>query len=111
MVTMVTMVTMEAVFEAIEEDGAEKLWKELRKSKRKSVSKKVGDDKWEFKGKVGHWRTVNGSEIFFPDDDSGPMGMPKAMTKAKKKDTSTEGLWNELRAMKKAGKLPTGRKG
>jgi hypothetical protein len=99
------MVTMDAVFEAIEESGgAEKLWKALRKSRRKSVSKKVGDDKWEFKGKVGHWRTVNGSEIFFPDDDSGPMGMPKAMKKAKKKDTSPEGLRRELIAQRKKGK-------
>lgn len=100
------MVTMEAVFEAIEEeDGAEKLWKELRKSRRKAVSKRVGDDKWEFKGKTGHWRTVNGNEIFFPDDDSGPMGMPKAMKKGKRKDTSPEGLRRELIAMKKKGKL------
>jgi hypothetical protein len=99
------MVTMEAVFEAIEESGgAETLWKALRKSRRKSISKKVGDDKWEFKGKVGHWRTVNGSEIFFPDDDSGPMGMPKAMTKAKRKDTSPEGLRRELIAQRKKGK-------
>jgi hypothetical protein len=106
------MVEMREVFEAIEESGgAEKLWKELRKSKHKAVSKKVGDDKWEFKGKTGHWRTVNGHEIFFPDDKSEPMGMPKAMKKAKKKDTSPEGLRNELRAMKKAGKLPTGRRG
>ena len=95
------MTTMQQVFEAIEESGgAEKLWKELRKSKRKTVSKKIGPDKYEFQGKKGHWRTVNGNDIFFPDDNSGPMGMPKAMKKAKRKDTSPEGLWNELRKKK-----------
>jgi len=100
------MVTMEAVFEALEEaGGTEKLWKSLRKSKRKSASKKVGDDKWEFKGKVGHWRTVNGSEIFYPDDGGEPLGMPKAMKKAKKKDTSPAGLRSELSAKRKAGKI------
>ena len=100
------MVTMEAVFEALEEaGGTEKLWNELRKSKRKKVSKKVGDDKWEFKGKTGHWRTVNGHEIFFPDDGGEPMGMPKAMKKARKKDTSPEGLRRDLAAKRKAGKI------
>ncbi len=100
------MVTMDAVFEALEEaGGTDKLWKELRKSKRKKVSKKVGDDKWELDGKVGHWRTVNGSEIFFPDDGGEPMGMPKAMKKSRKKDTSPKGLHRELSAKRKAGKI------
>lgn len=50
-----------------------------------AVSKKVGPDQYEFQGKKGHWRTVNGSELFFPDDDSAPMGMPKAMKASGKK--------------------------
>ncbi|MFA4971291.1 MAG: hypothetical protein WC683_01675 [bacterium] len=99
-------VTMEQVFEALEEaGGAEKLWNALRKAKRRTVSKKVGDDTWEFQGKKGHWRTVNGSEIFFPDDGGEPLGMPKAMKKARKKDTSPEGLRRELSAKRKAGKI------
>jgi hypothetical protein len=109
------MVEMRDVFEAVEEgvvgDVIGWIKGKLRGKKRKAVSKKVGDDKWEFQGKVGHWRTVNGNEIFFPDDKSEPMGMPKAMKKAKKKDTSPDGLRRELIAAKKAGKLPTGRKG
>ena len=44
-----------------------------------AVSKRIGPDQFEFKGKKGHWRTIKGNQIFFPDDGSEPMGMPKAM--------------------------------
>jgi hypothetical protein len=50
-----------------------------------AVSKKVGPDQYEFQGKKGHWRTVNGSELFFPDDGASPLGMPKAMKASGKK--------------------------
>lgn len=53
-----------------------------------AVSKKIGPDQFEFQGKKGHWRTVNGSELFFPDDGSSPLGMPKAMKAASKKAAS-----------------------
>lgn len=48
------------------------------------VSKRVGPDAYKFKGKVGHWRTVSGSELFFPDDGGAPLGMPAAMAAAAK---------------------------
>ena len=98
------MVTMRDMFEAIEEGYADRLRNELRRSTGRTKSKKVGDDKWEFKGKTGHWRTVNGHEIFFPDDGGDPMGMPKAMKAAQRKDTSPEGLRRELIAQRKKGK-------
>lgn len=83
------MVEMREVFEAIEEgivgDVIGWVKEKLKGKKHKTVSKKLGPDKWEFQGKTGHWRTVNGHEIFFPDDRSGPMGMPKAMKKKKGK--------------------------
>jgi hypothetical protein len=75
-------VTMGEVFGAIEEGVVKDVvdWVRHKVSgKRKTVSKRVGADKWEFKGKTGHWRTVRGNEIFFPDDGGAPMGMPKAM--------------------------------
>jgi hypothetical protein len=50
-----------------------------------AVSKRVGPDQFEFQGKKGHWRTVKGNELFFPDDGSSPMGMPGAMKAASKK--------------------------
>lgn len=53
-----------------------------------AVSKQVGPDKFEFQGKKGRWRTVKGSELFFPDDGSAPMGMPKAMQAVAKKVAS-----------------------
>jgi len=50
-----------------------------------TVSKKIGDDKYKFKGKTGRWRTVNGNELFFPDDGSTPMGMPPEMKQGTQK--------------------------
>jgi hypothetical protein len=44
-----------------------------------AISKRLGPDSYKFKRKVGHWRTVNGHQIFFPDDKSAPLGMPAAM--------------------------------
>ena len=50
--------------------------------------------KYEFKGKTGIWRRVANHNVFFPDDGSGPLGIPKPkdgkqkkkeMQKAKKK--------------------------
>lgn len=80
--------TMGDVFEAIEEGVVGDVidWvKRKLKGKKRTVSKKVGPDKWEFQGKTGHWRTVNGHEIFFPDDRGAPMGMPKAMQRKGKR--------------------------
>jgi hypothetical protein len=50
------------------------------------ISKRLGPDEFEFQGKKGRWRTVKGSEIFFPEDGSGPMGMPNGMKKSKNDD-------------------------
>ena len=77
---------MRDLFEAMEEGVVRDVvdWVKSKLKRKKGVSKRLGPDKWEFKGKTGHWRTVNGHDIFFPDDKSAPMGMPKAMKRAKK---------------------------
>jgi hypothetical protein len=36
-------------------------------------------------GKKGVWRTVRGRHIFFPEDGSAPIGMPKAMRRTVRK--------------------------
>lgn len=38
----------------------------------KTISKDLGDGKFEFEGKVGVWRTIRGKRYFFPDDGSDP---------------------------------------
>ena len=46
-----------------------------------AVTKQIGPDKWEYKGKKGKWRTgAGGDKIFIPDDGSGVMALsdPKA---------------------------------
>ena len=43
-------------------------------------NKSQGEGKWRVDppGKVGHWRRVQRQNVFFPDDGSEPIGMPKA---------------------------------
>jgi len=38
----------------------------------------LGDGKWKVDGKEGKWRRVQKHNVFFPDDGSDPIGMPKA---------------------------------
>ena len=58
------------------------------------ISRRLGTDKFEFKGKKGHWRTVKGNQIFFPDDGSAPMGMPKEMQNSTKSREDLFASWS-----------------
>jgi len=47
--------------------------------------KKVGDDSYEYEGKIGKWRTAkNGDRMFFPDDGSLPLGGSATLKHSKK---------------------------
>lgn len=49
----------------------------------KRSTEKVGDDKWVIKpsGKTGKWRETANNPVFWPDDGSGPIGMPGSAKK------------------------------
>jgi hypothetical protein len=42
------------------------------------ATKRVDDDTWETDGKKGKWREALGRHVFYPDDGSDPIGIPKA---------------------------------
>lgn len=51
----------------------------------KRSTEKVGDDKWVIKpsGKTGKWRDAANKHVFWPDDGSAPIGLPKSAQKGK----------------------------
>ena len=52
-------------------------------------NKQVGDDKWEVTppGKEGKWRHAMNKSVFFPDDDSSPVGVPATLKRERKPGT------------------------
>lgn len=86
-------------------------------------TKKIGDDKWVINPskKVGKWRETANRPVFWPEDGSGPIGMPKALGKGKSgssaPDFSSKGmkaLETKLKATlakMKGGKGPKGSEG
>jgi len=51
----------------------------------KHSGKKLGDDSYEYEGKVGKWRTAkNGDHMFFPDDKSAPLAGARTLKHAGK---------------------------
>jgi hypothetical protein len=76
---------LEEVFAEGDMDLVEEALSLLEKAKSKRVVDKPGgkQDKYEYKGKVGVWRTIAGKRYFFPDDGSG--SIPPMSSKVKKK--------------------------
>ena len=77
------------------------------------IVEETSDGKVEFKGKQGVWRRVANHNIFFPDDGSDPIGIPKPkdksqekkeVVKAKKKVKFFNKLFKMLKGREGAGK-------
>jgi len=76
---------LEEVFAEGDVDLIEEALDLLEKAKSKQVIDKPGSkqDKYEYKGKVGVWRTIAGRRYFFPDD--GSASIPPMSSDVKKK--------------------------